>query len=119
MEIKFKEYEAMIILEPDTPEETVAETCAKVEEFIAQYDGRLHRTDKWAKRYLAYPIKNIKEGLYIIFRFSSPKDVVADLQYMFRYHERILRHIIIDYTEKTEKASRRKVRTRTPAKEKE
>jgi small subunit ribosomal protein S6 len=117
VEIKYKEYEAMVIFEPNTPEETLAETCAKVEEFVAQYDGRLHRTDKWAKRYLAYPIKKFTEGIYVIFRFSAPRDIVDELVYMFRYHEKILRHIVIDYTEKSEKASRRKARTGAKTKE--
>jgi len=110
VEVKNKEYEAMVLFQPETAEEAIGDIEKKVEELIEQYDGRLHRTDKWAKRFLAYPIEKYTEGLYVIFRLGAPKDIVPELAYLFKYHEDILRYLITDYTVKAEKAARRKAR---------
>lgn len=110
VEIVNKEYEAMVLFQPNTAEEAIAEVETKVGELITQYDGKLYRADKWAKRFLAYPIKKYRDGFYVIYRFRAPQNIVADLEYVFKYHADILRFLITDYTEKVEKAARRKAK---------
>ncbi len=112
MEVRSKEYEAMLLFQPQTAEEVFAEINAKVEELVGQYDGRLHRVDKWAKRFLAYPVKRYGEGVYVIYRFRAPAVIVPDLEYLFKYNSDVLRYIITDYTERVEKAARRKAKRR-------
>lgn len=112
MEVRSKEYEAMLLFQPQTVEEVFAEINAKVEELVGQYDGRLHRVDKWAKRFLAYPVKKFGEGIYVIYRFRAPAVIVPDLEYLFKYNSDVLRYIITDYTERVEKAARRKAKRR-------
>jgi small subunit ribosomal protein S6 len=110
VEIVNKEYEAMVLFQPNAAEETIVEVEKKVTELVAQYDGKLYRADRWAKRFLAYPIKKYREGFYVIYRFRAPQNIVADLEYMFKYHADILRFLITDYTVKVEKAARRKAK---------
>jgi len=112
VEVRNKEYEVMVLFNPETQAEEIEENAKKVEELIAQYDGRLYRTDKWAKRHLAYPVDRFKDGLYVIHRFRAPKEIVPDLNYLLKYHPKVLRFLVTDYTEKVEKASRRKARTK-------
>ena len=110
-----KEYEAMVLFQPETADESIADSIKKVEELIVQYDGKLYRSDRWAKRNLAYPISKITEGLYVIHRFRAPKEIVPGLNYYFQYHEDVLRFLITDYTEKVERAAKKKREVRGDA----
>ncbi len=65
------------------------------------------RVDRWNKRYLAYPVKKYTEGFYVIYRWLSTKEVLADLEYHLRYSEDCLRHLVLDYTEIERKKRRR------------
>ncbi len=103
-----KEYEAMVLFKPETSDESIADSVKKVEELVVQYDGKLYRSDRWAKRNLAYPISKFTEGLYVIHRFRAPKEIVPGLDYLFKYHEDVLRFLITDYTEKVERAAKKK-----------
>ncbi len=88
-------YEAMFILQPDLEEEKVAEVMEKFRSLVENHGGEVTRLEKWGKRRLAYQIQHLREGLYIILRFKGSKEVVQELDRVFKITDEVIRHIIV------------------------
>lgn len=104
---KTKDYECCALFQPELEGEQLDAEVAAVEELIKGHGGEMQRTDRWAKRFLAYPIKEHKEGFYVIFRWFSSREVLHDLDYHLKYNDNCLRHLVLDYTEKERKRRKR------------
>lgn len=102
-----KEYELCALFRPDLEQEVLDADIEKIQSLIADHGGEIARVDKWNKRFLAYPIKEYREGLYVVYRWFSTTDLLKDLQYHLRYDENLLRYLILDYTEKERKRRKR------------
>ncbi len=50
------EYEILLLLDPDLPEEKQGEVVGRVRTLIEQGGGTVERHDAWGRRKLAYPI---------------------------------------------------------------
>jgi small subunit ribosomal protein S6 len=104
---KIKEYECCALFKPDLePDQLDAEIDA-VSKLLTEQGGHVARVDRWNKRFLAYPIKNYREGYYVIYRWFSSKDVLPDLNYMLKFSDNCLRYLVLDYTEKERKRRKR------------
>jgi len=104
---KTKEYECCALFKPDLePEQLDAEIDA-VRQLLTEQGGHVARVDRWNKRFLAYPIKNCREGYYVIYRWFSSKEVLPDLIYLLKFSDNCLRYLILDYTEKERKRRKR------------
>jgi small subunit ribosomal protein S6 len=102
-----KEYELCALFRPDLEQEPFDADVEKIRSLIGDHGGEIARVDKWNKRFLAYPIKEYREGIYVIYRWFSTTDLLKDLQYHLRYDENLLRYLILDYTEKERKRRKR------------
>jgi len=61
---------------------------------IENNGGEVTRLDKWGRRRLAYEIKHLYEGLYIILQFKADQAVVRELDRVFKINDDVIRHII-------------------------
>jgi small subunit ribosomal protein S6 len=65
-----------------------------------KYEQHVLRVDKWAdSRKLAYEIKGLKRGTYMVVWFRAKPGVVADIDRDLRLDERCARHLIIYHEE--------------------
>ena len=104
---KIKDYECCALFQPELEAEQLDAEVAAIEDLIKERGGEVQRTDRWAKRFLAYPIKNHAEGFYVIFRWYSSRELLPDLDYHLKYNDNCLRHLVLDYTEKERKRRKR------------
>lgn len=102
-----KEYECCALYRPDLEPEQLDAEVASVSDIITNHGGQIIRVDRWNKRFLAYSIKKYTEGFYVIYRWMSTKEVLADLDYKLRFGEDCLRHLVLDYTDIERKKRRR------------
>ena len=102
-----KEYECCVLFRPDMEKEQLDSEVEAVSKLLAERGSRLLRLDRWHKRFLAYPIRDHKEGFYVVYRWLSTKDILPDLNYYLRYNENCLRFLVLDYTEKEHKRRKR------------
>lgn len=102
-----KIYECCVLFRADLEPEALDAEVEGVRELIEERGGEIDRVDRWNKRYLAYPIKKHTEGIYVIYRWFSTKEVLPDLDYKLRYSDNCLRHLVLDYTEKERKRRKR------------
>ncbi len=94
-----KIYETMVIITPNISKE---ERDAQIEEIlkrIEKINGKVLKVDRWGMRKLAYPIKKLNEGDYVLIYFSGEEgDFANELSSYYRVTPNILRYITIrDY----------------------
>jgi small subunit ribosomal protein S6 len=90
-----REYEMIVIINPEVAEEDVPITIDKVSDFITSRGGEVTEVDRWGKRKLAYPIKHFIEGNYVLTRFKFEPGMTAELEASLKISEMILRHMIV------------------------
>ena len=99
-----RHYEAMSIVDPDTPDEGVDAVIEKYKKVIADAGGEVSDASRWEKgrRALAYEIKRKREGTYILMQFVSDADAPKELDRIFRISDDVLRHLIVRQDEDEE-----------------
>ncbi len=102
-----KDYELCALFRPDLEPEELDKEVEAIQKLIEDRGGEISRVDRWNKRFLAYPIKEYREGFYVIYRWFSTTELLTDLQYLLRYNDNCLRYLILDYTEKERKRRKR------------
>ncbi len=89
-------YETLFIALPSLTEEQVDKLVEKVTSTIESQEGKIRKIDKWGKRVLAYPIKKLNEGIYVLIEFELEKSKVSEVDRRMKLDESILRHIIVN-----------------------
>ncbi|MCB1219955.1 MAG: 30S ribosomal protein S6 [Planctomycetales bacterium] len=102
-----KDYELCALFRPDLDAEVLDNEVAAIQKLIEDRGGEMSRVDRWNRRFLAYPIKEYREGFYVIYRWFSTTELLQDLQYHLRYDDNLLRYLVLDYTEKERKRRKR------------
>ncbi|HEY0238892.1 MAG TPA: 30S ribosomal protein S6 [Friedmanniella sp.] len=86
-----RQYELMIILDPDIEERTVAPSLDKYLSVVKTDGGTVDKVDIWGRRRLAYDIKKKSEGIYAVVDFSSTSDTAKELDRQLGLNEAVLR----------------------------
>ena len=87
------EYEILLLLDPDLPEEKQADVVARVRTLIEQGGGTVERHDAWGRRRLAYPIAKKEEGVYHLVSFASEPEILDELARVLKIDDEVLRHM--------------------------
>jgi len=87
------EYEILLLLDPDLPEERQAEVVGRVQSLIEQGGGTVERHDAWGRRRLAYPIQKKEEGVYHLVSFSAGAETLDELSRVLKIDDDVLRHM--------------------------
>ena len=86
-----RQYELMIILDPDLEERTISPSLDKFLSVITKDGGTVDKVDLWGKRRLAYDIKKKSEGIYAVVNFSAESATAKELDRQLGLNESILR----------------------------
>ncbi|BGI51608.1 MAG: 30S ribosomal protein S6 [Buchnera aphidicola (Ceratovacuna japonica)] len=89
-----KNYEIVLIFHPGNSN-LVSQILEKYINFIKESKGIIHRLENWGRRHLAYPVKKIHKGHYILMNIEVLKNVMKELDNKIRFDENILRNLII------------------------
>ncbi len=92
---KLNEYELVYILTPDMTEEALDARVNNISEFITAREGVVDVVDKWGKRKLAYPIKHLMEGNYVLTKFKLSPAKSRELEANLRISEDVVRHLLV------------------------
>ena len=95
-----RDYETMIVLVPDLPQEEITKIIDRVKSIIEE-DGKVESVEEWGLRNLAYKIKKTyTEGYYILINFQSNNEVLEELEHFYRITDSIIRSIIVKQEKK-------------------
>ena len=95
-----RNYECMFILKPEMEEEAIQQAIDRYTAIVADGQGEMVSVDKWGKRRLAYEIKDLFEGYYVLMNFKSEPDVVKELDRVMKISDDMLRFMIINQDSK-------------------
>ena len=90
-----RQYEMMVILDPELEERTVAPSLEQFLGVIRQSGGTVEKVDIWGKRRLSYEIAKKTEGIYAVVDMTSEPDAVKELDRQLNLNEAVLRTKII------------------------
>jgi small subunit ribosomal protein S6 len=86
-----REYELMVILDPELEERTVAPSLDRFLNVVRQGGGSVENVDIWGRRRLAYDINKKSEGIYAVVNFTAEPATAKELDRQLGLNESILR----------------------------
>ncbi|WP_062070459.1 30S ribosomal protein S6 [Demequina sediminicola] len=86
-----RQYEMMIILDPEVDERTVQPSLDKYLNVVTTDKGTVDKLDIWGRRRLAYPIKKKNDGVYAVVNFTAETATAKELERQLSLNESILR----------------------------
>jgi small subunit ribosomal protein S6 len=86
-----RQYELMVILDPELEERTVAPSLDQFLNVVRNGGGSVEKVDIWGRRRLAYEIAKKSEGIYAVVDLSAEPDVVKELDRQLNLNEAVLR----------------------------
>ncbi|MDY6868824.1 MAG: 30S ribosomal protein S6 [Chloroflexota bacterium] len=89
-----RQYELIIIIQPDLDEETTKGVIERVQGIITENGGEILNTELWGPRHLAYAIQDFREGYYAYMDVQFKPEFGSELKQSLRYIEPIIRHML-------------------------
>jgi small subunit ribosomal protein S6 len=90
-----REYELMVILDPDLEERTVAPSLEQFLNVVRQDGGTVEKVDLWGRRRLAHEIEKKSEGIYAVIDMQAPPAAVKELDRQLNLNEAVLRTKVV------------------------
>ena len=86
-----RQYELMVILDPETEERTVDKTMDKFLTVVKSDGGTVDNVDIWGRRRLAYDIKKKSEGIYVVVNMTTEPATAQELDRQLNLSESVMR----------------------------
>ena len=86
-------YEAVIILNPNTTEESQKKFFQNNKSTIEKFSGDVNHVDTWGQRHLASPIGKYSRGTYFHTTFTAGPNCISELERQFNINEDVLHYI--------------------------
>lgn len=103
-----REYELVLVAQPELEDESVNGLVAQVTSLITQQGGQVTQVgqladrkgqigppESWKRRKLAYPIRRFHEGYYALFRLQADSPTLAELERSLKLNEDVLRYLLV------------------------
>lgn len=92
-----REYELTVIFRADIDEEARNQLIQRVKGWIPQVGDEPKEPviNEWGRRQLAYPIKKLSEGYYVMFETEMDAAGISELERNMTYVDEILRHLVV------------------------
>lgn len=85
-----KEYEGVFIIV--NREDRITDTVNKIKQIISEKSGnKIVSEDPWGKRLMAFPIKKMKEGYYLLLNLTLEQNTIPEMRNELRLNENIIR----------------------------
>jgi small subunit ribosomal protein S6 len=90
-----REYELVVVLDPDIPEEDLPGAVERVSTAITTRGGEIDEVQPWGRRRLAYPIRRQVEGTYVLTNLRLEPARTRELESTLMISEDVLRHLLV------------------------
>jgi small subunit ribosomal protein S6 len=90
-----RNYEVMVILDPDLEERTIAPSLDQYLSLVRNDGGSVEKVDVWGRRRLAYEIQKKAEAIYAVIDLSAEPATVKELDRQLGLNESVLRTKVI------------------------
>jgi small subunit ribosomal protein S6 len=87
-----RQYELILIVQPDLDEETTNGVIDRVKNMITDNGGEIQKIDVWGSKQLAYEINDFRDGYYVYMDLAFMPQFGTELKQNLRYIEPIIRY---------------------------
>lgn len=87
-------YESIFIINTEIGEDNIKALVEKFKNFL-ETSAQLESIDELGKRRLAYEIKGVNEGYYVLVNFSADSSFPSELERLYKITDGILKYLII------------------------
>jgi small subunit ribosomal protein S6 len=92
------DYEILLMLDPDLPEDRQEEIVTRVREGIEGSGGNWGAQDVWGRRRLAYEIDHKTDGAYHLLTFEAEPEALAEVSRVLKITDGVMRHLAVKRT---------------------
>jgi small subunit ribosomal protein S6 len=87
------DYEILLMLDPEAPEERQNEIIARTRELIEKGGGNWLFHDSWGRRRLAYEIDHKTDGVYHLLQFDAEPAALDEVTRVLKITDGVMRHM--------------------------
>ncbi|MCB1591025.1 MAG: 30S ribosomal protein S6 [Alphaproteobacteria bacterium] len=88
-------YETVFIARQDLSDQQVNDLVEQFSKLITENGGKIHKTEHWGLRTLAYRIKKSRRAHYALIESDAPGAAIQEMERRMRLNEDILRYLTI------------------------
>lgn len=89
------EYEVTYLLRPNLEEADADQRSAAIAQLLTSNGGEVLNVEKLGKKRLAYEMRDVREGIYVVMRFRSTAEAAKELERQLGLNEDVLRALLI------------------------
>ncbi len=89
-----RHYEVVFLVHPDQSDQ-VPGMVERYTQMIERGEGKVHRSEDWGRRQLAFPISKIHKAHYIMMNIEVGDDVRQELESAFRFNDAVIRNLFV------------------------
>ena len=89
------QYDLNLILDPGLSENQLQTEKDAVSTQIERSEGEIIELDEWGHRRMAYPIRKLNEGYYLIYRLKLPIDRPKIIEAALRQRDNVMRVLVV------------------------
>ena len=89
-----RHYEIVFLVHPDQSDQ-VPGMIERYHSMIEKGNGKVHRSEDWGRRQLAYPIDKIHKAHYVLFNVEVGRETLDELESAFRFNDAVIRTLTI------------------------
>jgi small subunit ribosomal protein S6 len=89
------EYEILLLLDAELPEERASEIIARIRERVESDGGTWDGHESWGRRKLAYEIDHKSEGVYHLLLFTAAPATLAEVSRVLKITDGVVRHLAV------------------------
>jgi len=91
--MKLREYETVIVLDPELSEAEIEKVLSKFEEIIKKHNGIIKEIEKWGIKTLAFKVKHKRKGYYAVFHYYGRPETIEEVERNIKIDDRIIRFL--------------------------
>jgi small subunit ribosomal protein S6 len=93
--VALRDYEIMLIVDPDSDEAALTGVIDRVSGIITGRGGEVKNVNRWGRRRLTFEINRRAEGQYVVVQFQAESEAVEQLERALHLADEVLRHKIV------------------------
>ncbi len=88
-------YELVFIIHPEVADDALDPLIENITQYITGKGGTVDEVARWGRKKLAYPIKHLMEGNYVMIKFNLDPSANRELENSLKISEKIIRYLLI------------------------
>ncbi len=89
------DYELVVIISPEVADDALDPLINNITQYITGKNGTVTEVARWGRKKLAYPIKHVLEGNYVLVKFKLNPAANKELENNLKITEKIIRYLLI------------------------